>query len=85
MPPRRSLVSPDWLLDVDTSYIRDDGGIDWHAYFQREDVTAEVRDLLPAVPARVAEMHAILGLPAAPAVRPSGHCFSPFSCEFWDR
>jgi predicted RecB family nuclease len=73
------------LVHVDTSYVRAENGIDWQAYFEREDVTGEVRDLLPSVPDRVAEMHAILGMPTAPEVRPSGHCFSPFPCEFWDR
>jgi predicted RecB family nuclease len=73
------------LVHVDTSYVRGEGDIDWNSYFWREDVTAEVRDLLPSVPNRVAEMHAILALPAAPEIRPSGHCFSPFPCEFWDR
>jgi predicted RecB family nuclease len=73
------------LVHVDTRYVRDENGIDWHAYFEREDVTAEVRDLLPSVPERVGEMHAILVMPTAPEIRPSGHCFSPFPCEFWDR
>ena len=73
------------LVHVDTSYVRGENGVDWHAYFAREDVTAEVCDLLPSVPERVAEMYVILGLPTAPEVRPSGHCFSPYPCEFWDR
>src|SRR5579862_8302541 len=73
------------LVHVDTSYVCADAGIDWRAYFAREEVTHEVRDLLPSVPERVAEMHAILAMPTAPEVRPSGHCFSPFACEFWDR
>jgi predicted RecB family nuclease len=73
------------LVHVDTSYVRAENGIDWHAYFARENVTAEVRNLLFSVPERVAEMHAILGLSTAPEVRPSGHCFSPYPCEFWDR
>ena len=73
------------LVHVDTSYVRGENGVNWHAYFAREDVTAEVRDLLPSVPERVADMHVILGLPTAPEVRPSGHCFSPYPCEFWDR
>jgi hypothetical protein len=30
-------------------------------------------------------MHAVLGMPTAPEIRPSGHCFSPFECEFWKR
>lgn len=73
------------LVHVDTGYVQGENGIDWHAYFKRADVTGEVRDLLPSVPGRVAEMHAILSMPIAPEVRPSGHCFSPFSGEFWDR
>ena len=73
------------LVHVDPNYVRGESGIDWRAYFAREDVTAEVRELLPSAPERVAEMHVILGLPAAPAVRPSGHCFSPYACEFWTR
>src|SRR5208282_576133 len=73
------------LVHVDTSYVRGENGVDWHAYFAREDVTAEVCDLLPSVSERVADMHVILGLPTAPEIRPSGHCFSPFPCEFWDR
>jgi hypothetical protein len=73
------------LIHVDTTYVRDESGIDWHAYFKPEDLTDEVRDLLASVPERVAEMHAVLGMPTAPEVRPSGHCFSPFECEFWTR
>jgi hypothetical protein len=73
------------LVHVDTSYVRGENGVDWHAYFEREDVTGEVRELLPSVPERVGEMHTILAMPAAPEIRPSGHCFSPFPCEFWDR
>ena len=72
------------LIHVDTSYVRENE-IDWHAYFKPEDLTDEVRDLLPSVRERVAEMHAVLGMPTAPEVRPSGHCFSPFECEFWTR
>lgn len=73
------------LVHIDTSYVLGESGIDWQGYFEREDVTAEVRDLLPSVPERVAQMHAILAMPASPKIRPSGHCFSPFPCEFWDR
>jgi predicted RecB family nuclease len=73
------------LVHVDTSYVRAETGIVWPSYFDREDVTAGVRDLLPLVPERVAEMHAILAMSSAPEVRPSGHCFSPVPCEFWDR
>ena len=73
------------LIHVDTTYVRGADGIDWFGYFKRDDVTTEVRELLPLVPGRVAEMHAILGLPDAPEVRPSRHCSLPFECEFWKR
>jgi len=73
------------LVHVDTTYVRGENGIDWRAYFKRADVTGEVRALLPSVPDRVSNMHAVLVLPAAPEIRPSGHCFSPFECEFWSR
>jgi hypothetical protein len=72
------------LIHVDTSYVRENE-IDWHAYFKPEDLTDEVRNLLPSVPERVSEMHAVLGMPMAPEIRPNGHCFSPFECEFWNR
>ncbi len=49
------------LVHVDTTYVRGADGIDWFGYFKRDDVTVEVRELLPLVPGRVAEMHAILG------------------------
>ena len=73
------------LVHVDTSSVRGESGIDWPSYFKRQDVTDEVRDLLPSVQERVAEMHAILNAPGAPEIRPSSHCFSPFPCEFWER
>jgi predicted RecB family nuclease len=73
------------LIHVDTTYVRRADGIDWFGYFKRYDVTTEVRELLPLVPGRVAEMHAILGLPDAPEVRPSRHCSIPFDCEFWNK
>ena len=73
------------LIHVDTSYVRDENEIDWHAYFKPEDLTDEVRNLLASVPERVSEMHAVLAMPTAPEIRPSGHCFSPFECEFWTR
>jgi hypothetical protein len=73
------------LVHVDTSYVRDENEIDWHSYFKPEDLTNEVRELVPSVPERVAEMHAVMGMPTAPEIRPNCHCFSPFECEFWKR
>ena len=73
------------VVHVDTTYVRGEHGIDWGAYFKPEDLTDEVRELLPSVPERVAKMHAVLGMSTAPEIRPGGHCFSPFECEFWTR
>jgi hypothetical protein len=73
------------LVHVDNSYVHGEGDIDWHRYFARADVADEVRTRLPDVSARVREHHGILVEPAAPAVEPSGHCWTPHECEFWDR
>jgi hypothetical protein len=73
------------LVHVDANYARGKDGIDWQAYFKREDLTAEVRELLPLVPERVAEMHAVMAMPEAPNIKPSRHCFAPHDCEFWAR
>jgi predicted RecB family nuclease len=73
------------LIHVDRDYVHGANGIDWSAYFKRVGVTGEVRALLPAVPKRVAGMHAVLNAPGAPDVRPDHHCFTPFPCEFWWR
>ena len=73
------------LVHVDATYVRGENEIDWHAYFKPEDLTDEVRELIASVPERVAEMHAVMAMPTAPEIRPSGHCFSPFECEFWSR
>jgi hypothetical protein len=78
-------VSEMHLVHVDTSYVRGNDGMDWQRYFKREDVTIEIRDILPFVPGCIAEMHAVMALPQAPKIRPSGHCFSPHPCEFWPR
>jgi len=73
------------LVHVNRSYVRGCSGIDWQAYFEREDVTGEVCDLSSSVPPHVAEMHATLAEPTPPEIRPDGHCFSPYPCEFWPR
>jgi len=72
------------LVFINNKYIRDEG-IDWDALFCREDVSESVISLLPAVPERIANMHAVLTLREAPDIRPSRHCFRPYDCEFWKR
>ena len=73
------------LIHVDRGYVRGWTGIDWFTYFKREDVTAKVRELLPTLPQRVADMHAILAMPNGREIRPSSHCFLLYQSEFWNR
>ena len=72
------------IIHVDRNYIRGDSGIDWQAFFKRADVTADVKPLMKSVPARVEELHRVLGLPDTPAIEPDRHCSSPYDCEFWE-
>ena len=72
------------LIHVNTGYLREDGEIDWAGLFARRDLTSEVAGALPGVRERVARFHGLLRAPSAPEIEPSGHCFTPFDCEFWD-
>lgn len=73
-----------YLVYINKEYIRK-GAIDLKQLFVGEDVTENVIPLLSGVPRQIAEMHAVLRLPEAPAIRPSRHCFDPYDCEFWKR
>src|SRR5205814_1117325 len=73
-----------YLVYINKGYIRK-GEIDWNELFAREDVTENVIPILSSVPRQMAEMHSVLGLPEAPEIRPSRHCFEPYDCEFWQR
>jgi predicted RecB family nuclease len=72
------------LVHVNTAYLREGHEIDWAAFFARSDLTREVAAVLPGVRERVAAFHAVVRAPSAPEIEPSGHCFAPFDCEFWD-
>ena len=76
-------VSAAELVHVDNSYVRGPDRIDWTGYFARDDVTEEVEELLGALGLRTRDMHRVLRQREAPSVRPSGHCFYPYECEFW--
>jgi hypothetical protein len=72
------------LVHINKEYVRN-GAIDLKELFVGEDVTENVIPFLSTVPRQIAEVHAVLGLPEAPAIRPSRHCFDPYDCEFWQR
>jgi len=52
--------------------------------FTREDLSAQVRDLLPEVPHRIRDMKACLAGPL-PEVEVGPHCTSPYDCPFAGR
>ena len=72
------------LVHVNRDYVRDAGAIDWPAFFARVDLTREVAAALPGVRERLPRFHAVVRAPSAPEIEPSGHCFAPHDCEFWD-
>ncbi len=52
--------------------------------FVRQDVTAEIEKLLPAIPEEIAAQLAMLKR-GVPAVDTGDHCRKPRACCFWDR
>ncbi len=72
------------LLHVDRDYARGDNGIDWPAFFQRTDLTAESAARLEQVPDVVEDLRRILGGEVMPDILPGRHCSDPYDCEFWD-
>jgi hypothetical protein len=72
------------LLHVNRDYVLGEDGIDWPAFFVRADLTSVCAARLAELPRRVKALHNVLGGPAAPDVLPDHHCFSPYTCEFWE-
>jgi len=72
------------LLHLNTGYVYPGGRFDLAQLFQEEDLTREVRDRRPAIPARLAEMRRAVSAPSAPTIEPDDHCFAPYACPFWD-
>lgn len=71
------------LVHVNGSYVRGEGDIDWPRLFTRVELLTEVVMRRAQITACVAALHDTLAAPAAPAIQPSPHCFSPHACEFW--
>jgi predicted RecB family nuclease len=72
------------LLHLNTNYVYPGGRFDLAQLFQEEDLTREVRDRQPAIPARLAEMRRAVSAPSAPSIEPDDHCFTPYECPFWE-
>ena len=78
-------LGPIELIHIDTSYERSADGIDWRRFFNRVDITADVRAASRTIFRRLSTQRDILQLQAPPPVEPSSHCKSPVECEFWGR
>ena len=57
---------------------------DLSGLFVREDVTAQVKELLPAIPRQVRRLRAVLDGPL-PEVEPGARCTAPYECPFHAR
>ncbi len=53
--------------------------------FTRSDVSAQIEELLPAVPSEVRAQLAMLQNPEPPHVEPGDHCTAPYECPFLER
>ncbi|MBI3603530.1 MAG: DUF2779 domain-containing protein [Nitrospirae bacterium] len=73
-----------WLMRINNQYVYQGGDIDLEQLLARDDLTALVAARQGEVPARLADMKAMLAQPAPPAIEPDGHCHSPYDCLFWD-
>jgi predicted RecB family nuclease len=73
-----------YLVHLNQQYVRN-LAIDWSELFNKEDVTEDCRPLFDNIWPLIDEMHDVLALPEAPAVRPGHRCSEPYPCEFWER
>ena len=71
------------LMRINTSYTYAGGEVDLNELFAIEELSSIVLERLVTVPDRIAAMKAMLCSPAAPAIDPDRHCFTPYECPFW--
>ena len=65
------------------SYALDaDGPHDLDELFITDDITAQVEEYLPSIPALLGEMKTMLGA-ECPAIGVGEHCSQPYDCFFW--
>jgi hypothetical protein len=72
------------IWHIDNTYERGET-LELDKVFAKVDVTADAEALFPAIPARLAEFQKMLARKVEPAIAPSGHCHTPYTCEFWER
>lgn len=77
------------LIHVNSQYVRDEGPIDWSAFFTRVEVLEVVeglakRESADSIAERVSAMHHVLAEPAAPLREPGAFCKKPHLCGYWE-
>jgi len=72
------------LLHVNTAFVRGPNGLDWAQFFARLDISSDVHDRLPDLPAELNAIRDSLGQAVLPFAKPGKQCSSPYGCEFWD-
>ena len=68
-----------FLLHINNEYVRD-GAVEPKKFFTKVDLTRIVSELVPAVPAKIAEMLAVIDRKSFPPVRIGQQCNSPYDC-----
>jgi len=72
------------ILHIDNLYVYDGQHLDLDSFFSFEDLTNDIKSMLPKIQADLAELKAMLVNSDAPEIQPSRHCHKPYDCEFWD-
>ncbi len=73
-----------YLMHVNTGYLYPGGAYDLQQLFHEEDLTREVQERQPDIPARMAAMRRTLTDEKPPVIEPDDHCFAPYECPFWE-
>ncbi|MBM4123748.1 MAG: DUF2779 domain-containing protein [Nitrospira sp.] len=78
------LLAGTWLMHINNQYVYPGGEIDLGQLLALVDLGEPVAARIGEVPARLAEMKAMLAQPHPPAIEPDSHCHSPYDCPFWE-
>jgi hypothetical protein len=74
------------LGHANKEYVRDAHGIDWRAYFLREEMIDDVLELQPDAERHLAQQKQVLESKTPPEVEPTKHrCSKPYTCDYWKR
>jgi hypothetical protein len=72
------------ILHLNRQYEYDGRALDLRSLFTFSDLTDTAVAIQKGISARLPVLREMLARPKAPDIRPSRHCLSPYSCEFWE-